>query len=214
VLVYDLQSWFVCSAGGGVMVLSIKFVPVLYAMIELDLKLIVTCGTDRENISPGFIRVQHDPEMDSEHLTEERSEEEKRSWSRVNTSPPPLRLRNFMKFERVTDIHFKASHDGDDLKLLIENSNHGFRYAARLIEMTNECRLEGHGYEVLFAVLNAALEDKSLDEEALIFKERPKRRIALYLEHPLAEELAARSPFDFDRLQNGDVLFAAREVRT
>lgn len=195
------------------MAFEINFIPVLYAMVEPDLKLVVTCASSRESMVTDYIHVEFDPEIGLDRLTMERTEAEKERWVRLNPTPPPLKLFSSKKTEWVTNIHFHLIREEDRIRLLIKNSDHGFRYDARLIEMKNEHDWAGHGYELVHAVLRAAIEVPALDNEAKLYGQPPKKRIALYIERPLAEELAARSSFSFDPSEQGDVLVAEREVR-
>ena len=199
--------------GADVMAFQVNFIPVLYAMIEPDLKLIVTCAAARETMVTNYVSIQHDPEMNRDHLTEEASEKDKIRWARNNVTSCPPNLANYRNFEPVTDISFNPIRNENELQLLFRGREDGFETPAALIERTNPENLKGLGYEVILASLKAALECKELDQDAIGDRKRPKNRIAFFLDRALADEIAAHSSFDFDRSQHGDVLLAAREVR-
>lgn len=193
--------------------MEIAFQPVLYAMVETNLKLIVSLGAFRESMVLNYIDIQFDAQMDPENLTSEKSESDKAFWSRFNSTPPPLNLRNRLAFESVTKIHFVQQTDGRNLNLLVTDSGDGFARDISLMRRYCGDAIAGQEYRVLYESLRAALHCPQLDRDAANTTKGQVTNIVLYLVRSLSRELTRNLHLPIDTSSNPFILFAERPVR-
>lgn len=192
---------------------DIRFQPVLYAMVESHLKLIVTCGTMRERNECSYIDVKYYPQMDPENLTEEMSDAEKEFWMRVNSTPPPLILRNRRSYESVVKIAFAQQVDGRNLNVMITDSGDGFKRDISLLRRSCGDVIAGREYQVLYELLKASVFCPQLDRDANYAGKGEVANVVLYLERSLSRELNRNLLVPIDTSSNQFTFFAERPLR-
>lgn len=193
---------------------SMKFEPVLHAMVEPNLKLIVTCGAMRESMVTNYIEIQFDPQMDPNGLIVEKSNEEKSIWLRFNSTPPPPDLRNWPAFQSITKIMIVEQIKGNTLAVMIPDSGDGFRRDASLLKRYCGDAIDGFEYEILQAAILAALSLPQFDRDAAQEGVGEVGRVAIYLEPSLGRELARHTGRDLGTHAGEFVLLADRSVRS
>lgn len=192
---------------------DIRFQPVLYAMVEPSLKLIVTPLAMRESHYNNLIEIEHDPEMQADCLTGEMSEMERQSWSRVNTSPPPLILRRTPACREATNIMVTPYFGGTALNLFVADMGDGFKRTASLLRKCVGEAISGLEYEVIYQTLASAVHLPALRSDAKSQGRLSIASVALFLENSLYRELHHNTGRAFDPAAGPLVLFAEAALK-
>ena len=182
-------------------------------MVEPNLKLIVSLGAFRESMVLNFIDIQFDAQMDPENLTSEKSESDKAFWSRFNSTPPPLDLRNRLAFESVTKIQFVQQVDGRNLNVMVTDQGDGFARDISLLRRYCGDAIAGREYRLLYELLEAVVHCPQLDRDTAYSAKGQVTNIVLYLQRSLSRELIRNLHLPIDTSSSPFIFFTERPVR-
>ena len=163
------------------------FTPVLYVMVNFDLKLIV--GTKAGYLEdPLCISVVHDPLLDRDSLIQPASDFEERLWRRFNgVSPAPPRIARSSRAEELMSIPTRTKIAGDRLTIIVGGERKP-TFDGRLIEHVSS-KLLGRVNSLLRAVFDAALLLPEWDRYAKSVGLSDRAMIALCVTDELANDL-------------------------
>ena len=194
-----------------------QFVRVLDTLFEPKLKLRVTVSIPYQGNSNFEISIDHDPEIDEDRLTMPPPAWLVKSWTSANSAPAPKAVAFESDASRtLAKLPGSARNGESGVRFVMLHLSAGFANIARKVEAAVGMPAGG-GYECLHQMLRAAADLPFWDEQVKLGTAEGERRgmaeppaIGIYLERPLAEQLAANSSFSFSDVSGEDVLFASR----
>lgn len=203
---------------GGAMAARYNFVQVLNALFEPDLKLRIAIVKPYSDGYSNFqIEIAVDPEIDAHNLTMPPPA----WWPKAGSRPASIAFQSDQS-RTATTLWGSVDAQPTHIRGVLKEMSRGFAYDAGKLEEAIGDKAAGQGFELLHHIVKAAIDLPFWDEEAELAARDVRRRtvpppapmtIGLYLERPLAEQLAAASSFSFDDSVAGDVLVARREAR-
>lgn len=191
--------------------LQLVFIPVLYAMIEVRLKLIVT-HTARYLDEPTYLSVVHDPLLDQNRLVEPASELRERAWRRHNDTPAPPSIFRSERAEDLLEIPLRLESSDDRLLIIVLDEGEPLAFDGRLVEHV-DYNLLGHGNEALRAVLDAALLLPTWDRQAKSRSLSDQATVTLCVSERMALRLIKDPSCSSSRIRPNQVVMGERAVR-
>jgi hypothetical protein len=194
------------------MFIEMNFIPILNALVEPNLKLIIQCYQIRIDDDP-YIEFGYDPLIGSQNLTMPRSENIRFIYKdRPEQEIPEVVFRS-EKYNELAKIFLRIRPTLNDLRVIVEGGENGLRYAAGFVKRAAIPGVSDDPYGALYRMLAASVELTVWDEDAKALK-CDARKVSLYISPALAKEIAANTEVEFAINGDNEILLAERELRS
>ncbi|UDF32051.1 UNVERIFIED_ORG: hypothetical protein LHK14_23735 (plasmid) [Roseateles sp. XES5] len=185
-----------------------SFKPVLTDLVDPELKLRITNGRFDVDSSTISIEIFYDPALSRENLTMPMPPILARIWTRHNSGPAPAVVFESGDSHRITSVLLEVREEYDQVKLKVVSDGEGLSYKAALIEQSGGNSFIAQGYNIVFEIIKSAI---ILPEWESVYTDAKK--VSIYINRSLAQELARTCGFTFDGFSEDDILVAERGVR-
>jgi hypothetical protein len=185
------------------------------ALIDPVLKLRLSFG----RWEPGYggaitatqvLKLHYDPEIQADRMTMPLPEDRRKRLLLLGPIIKDWQVFESDQSRKILELILNIMRGDQEVKLLISAGEHGFKLKNSLLQQKVPEEIQRNSYNIIKYVLESSLIFPLWDKEEGNGGRRTS--ISLYIERPLADELAANTDFNFDRSLDGPVLVVSREL--
>ncbi len=189
-----------------------QFQPVLNAMIEPQLRLIVTVSKGRLD-DPYYIEITFDPLLEKHRMSMPMPEQYAALWSMWNKSPPPPVVFESGRQEKMASFFVQDVVRDGSLELTVGEYDRSLSFDSRLVDKCAPL-LRFQDFGILPATLEASLELPEWDCLARASKLSNGDEIAMFIGPHTARRFASAGFISKEGLTDSATLFRQRVVRS